>query len=125
MQPADAPFIFRAWLEGSWPYSGAPLIMTKSEWLPRWHKVIESLLDAPNVGCLVAHVNGKPESLLGFAASGHGCLHWLYTKQAFRNLGVATEMIRRLNLQDKICSFWTPKLSSRGWTYDPRFLRAR
>lgn len=122
MQPADEPFVYRAWLEGYWPHSGAGLVMAKHEWLPRFHSVLDGLLRGPG-GVIVAHVEGEPASLLGFAASGHGCLHWAYTKQAFRGLGIATAMIRKLNLSDKVCSLWSPKLEEHGWRYDPRFLK--
>ena len=124
MTKADEPFVYRAWLEGAWPHNGGPVIMAKHEWLPRWHALIERLLATG--GAQVAHLEGKPESLLGFAASGHGCLHWAYTKQAFRGLGIATEMIRKFNfnsINGNVCSHWTPKLEEHGWRYDPRFLR--
>lgn len=122
METRDKPFVYSAFLEGYWSVGagGAALIMRKSEWLPRWHRVIERLLEA-GVG-LVAHVDGKPESLLGFAASGHGCLHWAYVKQPFRGLGIATEMIRNFKLNEQVGSLWSPKLVEHGWRYDPRFL---
>lgn len=122
MDAGDEGFVYRAWLEGFWPHSGAPLVMSKSEWLPRFHDVIKMLLRRADGGCIIAHVEGQPASLIGFAASGHGCLHWCYIKQAFRGLGIATEMIRRLNLDDKVCSHWSPKLAEHDWKYNPRFL---
>ena len=124
MRRDDEPFVYRAWLEGYWPHSGAPLIMSKSEWLPRWHRVIEHLLDTPEGGALVAHIEGKPEQLLGFASSGHGCLHWCYVKQAFRGLGIARELLKNFTCEcDYHSSHWHPSLFRAGWRYDPMALQ--
>jgi GNAT superfamily N-acetyltransferase len=123
MEPADEAFVFRAWLEGYWPNSGAALVMSKSDWLPRWHAVIARILRDRNCGSIVAHVQDAPSSLLGFAVSGHGCLHWCYVKQAFRSLGIATAMLHKFNFNEQVASLWSPKLEEHGWRYDPRMLR--
>ena len=63
MVKADEPFIFKAWLEGYWDAGagGAVLIMRKSEWLPRWHLLIEIILVNPRTCTVVAHVGDKPD----------------------------------------------------------------
>jgi len=89
MVKADEPFIFKAWLEGYWDAGagGAVLIMRKSEWLPRWHLLIEIILVNPRTCTVVAHVGDKPDSLLGFACGNADCLHWVYVKQPWRHFG--------------------------------------
>ena len=122
MRPAtadDMPFIFHAWLEGYWPnYCGA-VADRKGSWCARWHGVLERILASQDTRTMVAHVDG---ALLGFACGDARCLHWVYVKQAFRGLGIASALLSELQ-PPTVGSHWAPALARAGWDYDPRLLR--
>jgi GNAT superfamily N-acetyltransferase len=128
MQPADEPFIFRAWLEGYWPNFPGNLVMRKSEFLERWHRVIERILADPQTRTVVAHVEGKPEALLGFACGCPECVHWAYTKQPFRKLGIGGKMLAEFGaaldmIGEGRCSHWFDGMERLRWPYVPELLR--
>lgn len=127
MEPADEPFIFRAWLEGYWPHFPGNLVMRKSEFMERWHRVIERILADPQTRTVVAHVEGKPEALLGFACAAPVCVHWCYVKQPYRGLGIAQALLAKLN-RPRTCTHWSTSLYTRetwgpDWKYAPHLLK--
>lgn len=125
-RPEDAPFVFRAWLRGYWEHFPGRVIVTEREFMERWHRVIERILDDPRTRTVVAHVEGEPDSLLGFSCcTEHVCFHWMYVKQAFRQLGIGGAMMSQMQVS-QVSSHWTPYLQTVGapeWKYAPELLR--
>ena len=123
MTKDDEPFIFRAWLEGFWPNFAGNVVMPKSDYLVTWHRVIERILADPATRTLVAHVEGHPDQLLGFACGCDHVAHWFYTKQPFRGLGIAGELIHQLDVRDHVFSHWNHSGALGHWRYDPTLLK--
>ena len=120
MQPSDAGFIYKAWLEGYWPHFPGNVIISKSEFMQRWHGVVEKILADPQTRTVVAHVEGQPDMLLGFACDGASCLHWAYVKQAFRKMGIGRGLTAGCF---NVCSHFAPWLNEHDFVYDPEPLR--
>jgi len=128
---ADEPFIYKAWLRGYWDHFPARAIVSESEFFERWHRVIERILADKRTITVVAHVEGEPDSLLGFACANSDCVHWAYVKQAFRKLGIAHAMLNRIVFKGSrgretpcgwpAISHWPGPVD--GWTYAPQLLR--
>lgn len=124
MQPSDESFIYKAWLEGYWPHFPGNVVMTKSEFLTRWHRVIQRILADPRTKTVVAHIEGKPDSLMGFACGSDRCLHWAYVKQAFRKLGIGAKCVEAIfpNWFTMI-SHWPGDLGGGAMVYAPELLK--
>lgn len=126
MRSGDEPFVYRAWLEGYWQHFPGNVVMPKGEFMQRWHMMIERILADRRTVTVVAHIDGEPDILLGFAClmgdlnCGLG-VHWAYVKQAFRGMGVCSEMLRVPILQT-IISHW-PGRDREGWHYVPELLK--
>ena len=126
MLPSDEPFVYRAWLEGYWTHFPGNLVMPKGEFMQRWHTLIERILRDARTVAVVAHVNGHPDMLLGFAVGSARCLHWAYVKQAFRGIGVATAMLGAIDgeyddIPCRTISHWAGRIE--GWQYAPELLK--
>lgn len=93
MRPSDEPFVYKAWLTGYWPHFPGRIIISECEFMQRWHRVIERILADKKTRTVVAHVEGEPDALLGFACGSDACLHWAYVKQAFRRMRIAETML--------------------------------
>lgn len=124
MQPGDEPFIFRAWLKGYWPHFPGNVVVSESEFMARWHRVIEKILADPRTRTVVAHVEGEPDSLLGFACGSDRCLHWAYVKQAFRRMGICWKLTDGVDAGGSCrVSHWNPHATTAGWPYTPELLK--
>jgi hypothetical protein len=126
MRPSDEGFVYRAWLAGYWQHFPGRVVMVKSEFMARWHAVVERILEDPRTAAVVAHVDGEPDALLGFACGSRECLHWAYVKQAFRGLGICSACMDAI---DASCggipckvSHWPGSLPD-VWKYEPELLR--
>ena len=127
MVKSDEPFIFRAWLEGYWPHFPGRVVMSRGEFMERWHIIIERILADPKTRTVVAHVEGHPDMLLGFACGNDTCLHWAYVKQAFRQMGIASALLQSSPVSCEgnghYISHWCASLPPlRHWHYAPELL---
>ena len=125
MRSEDEPFVFRAWLEGYWPHFPGNVVMSKGEFLRRWHTIIERILADRRTKTIVATVEGQPEALLGFACGSAECLHWCYVKQAFRGLGIGKALQSTADGDSYTASHWSGWLrrNAYGWQYTPDLLK--
>jgi len=127
MSPSDEPFIYKAWLRGYWEHFPGRVIVSEAEFMERWHRVVERILADKRTVTVVAHVEGEPDALLGFACfkggiDGDGlALHWAYVKQAFRGLGICSGMLSGVRLH-RIISHW-PGSDLGEWHFYPELLK--
>ena len=126
--PDDMAFVIDAWLEGYWMDGPFSLVMPKSAWWPRWHRVIENILADERTRTVIACLEERPDQLMGIACSRPpDILHWVYVKQAFRGNGIAIELLD-VELPAR-CSHWTVKANrfnwhqSECWSYDPAIIK--
>ena len=95
--PDDVAFVLASWLDGYWPDCPCSLVMPKSVWWTRWHRVLENILADERTKTVVACNPEDPTQLYGFAcARPPDVLHWVYVKQAFRHNGIAAGMLAEL-----------------------------
>lgn len=125
-RPADGEdlnFIFSAWLKSfrnnSWVKSAPNPVYYRYQ-----HELIEKALSRGD--CIIAHPEGSPEHILGFVAfeerGGMFIVNYLYVKQPYRKLKIATELLSKFPRVD----FYThmngrihPKLVESGAIYNP------
>lgn len=128
--PDDVAFVVNAWLEGYWPDCPCSLVMPKSAWWPRWHRVIENILADERTRTVVACLPDDQTQLLGFAcARPPSVLHWCYVKQAFRHNGIAAGMLAEL--EGLSCVSHASAATARAFRrnelgdfiYDPRLIK--
>jgi hypothetical protein len=91
---ADRSFVLATWLRGQrfgHPYYTA---IDKKSYYTNYSKYIESILSLHSTRVLVACLADEPDVIVGYAVySSSGALHWVYTKKAWRNLGVARSLL--------------------------------
>jgi len=92
-------------------------------------------LRRPETRCLVAHVPGDPEALLGWACVREGAVIWVYSRDLFgriRRRGLGTNLLLELGVdvsQPTPCLYWSPaatEIAARGYRvyYAPKKRRA-
>lgn len=90
----DVPFLFSSWLK-SYKYSLWAKNITNTIYFAEHHKVIERLLKNYNV--IIACNNDDPTQIFGFICAGKVdgifCLHYIYVKHSFRNLGIGKQLL--------------------------------
>lgn len=105
----------RAFVQASW-CKGA-----REPW-----EALASRLRRPETRCLVAHIPGDPDSLLGWAAADvvGGAVIWAYTRDLYgrlRRRGLATSLLFDLGIdvsEPTPCLFWSPAaaaIAARGY----------
>lgn len=87
----DIPFIFSSWLK-SYKNSLFACRLPNTIYYTEHHKLIERILKVSDV--IVACNNDDPSQVYGWACAskvdGIFCLHYLYVKHSFRNLGIGS-----------------------------------
>jgi hypothetical protein len=125
MRPSDEPFVYKAWLRGYWEHFPARVIVSEAEFMERWHRVIERILADKRTITVVAHVEGEPDVLLGFACGRRyedNVFHWAYVKQAFRGLGICREMTIKLMMGSR-ATHWNDYIGRPFDNYCPQLLK--
>ena len=90
----DVPFIFNSWLR-SYKYSRWTKNITSQIYYSEHHKLIEKLLK--NFSTIIACNDNDPSQIYGFISAGYVegifCMHYIYVKRTFRNLGIARTLL--------------------------------
>jgi hypothetical protein len=91
---SDVPFLFSSWLK-SYRQSRFAQDLHTTIYFSEHHKVLESILKSCEV--LVACPHDDISQILGWACyekvQGQFVLHYIYTKQTYRMLGIATQVL--------------------------------
>ena len=93
------------------------------------HLLIDGLLGAESIVCLVATAKDDPDQVYGYivACPGLRVLHWIYVKAPFRRAGVANRLMEASFSEpgETIeATFDTPKLDHLDkWVITPRSYR--
>lgn len=125
-EPSDEGVIFSAWLEAHRKHGDWPKRLSSRRYFEE-HKLTVAKLIARSK-TLVACNESRTGQVFGFICyETPAILHWLYTKQVYRRLGIARAMIARAfqpGTEGIACSHWTARageLVERGspWYYDP------
>jgi len=90
-EEADHPLIYATWLRSQ--YYGHPWFkMIDSEaYFAAYKAFISQRLKTSNVDIIC--LDGDPDVILGYAVYSGPVLHWVYVKRAWRNFGIAKELV--------------------------------
>lgn len=89
----DRNFILATWLKG---------LRYGNEWFETidadpyykvYSKVIENLLDRPDISVKISCLTEDPSVILGYAVYNHDALRWVHVKAAWRNIGIAKSLV--------------------------------
>jgi hypothetical protein len=89
---ADESFIFATWLQGLRHGNELYKLIEADTYYRQYHRVIESILNAPGVKVSVACLKESPDVILGYAVHRGDALHWVHVKKAWRGIGIAKSL---------------------------------
>lgn len=95
MAAEDIPFVFNSWLK-SFRNGRMCKEVDNTVYFTEHHKTLQRLMSRSKV--LIAHPDGQPETICAYVCYEilHGVfvLHYAYTKQPFRSLGLMRELLK-------------------------------
>lgn len=91
--PGDKNFIYASWLRGL--YYGEPFFreIPKDVFMENYHRVLEAILAKQEITVKVACLKDDPEVILGYSVLSPGVCHWVFTKAAWRGIGIAKSLV--------------------------------
>jgi GNAT superfamily N-acetyltransferase len=125
---ADQPFIFQSWLKTYKHNSPFAKRITDKVYFARHHAVATRILQRATV--FVACPEDSPETILGYLIvdyfENRPILHFMYVKDAFRGMGIASRLMEAAGLDPNEC-LYTHRTYSIDWiekkfpglVYDP------
>lgn len=145
-EAADLPFIFDSWIKSYWDgvnrepwpqvYDGKDLIgvigarLNRDQFFTPGQRALAAACIA-SAGCIVAHINGRPDELLGFACGSNGWLHYVYVKSPYRRIGVGRSLVERVIGDAKrvkvshLTKHVDRVLVGRDWSHVPNWEKAK
>lgn len=135
---ADRNYIIKTWLTSHrqlhwWrPFADAsapPDKFNRPQWLgidPQcWWAGHGALVEAllPHSAILIAAFEEDPDTIMGYAVTSTGAVHYVYVRNEFRRHGIARALLRPFLSRKDIVYTHPPTLKAQkipeGWTYDP------
>jgi len=90
---SDAPLVFASWRNALWFDKH-----TNEALDPKFYRLktkeIKAFLSAPGVSVRIACLQDNPDQIVGYAALSNLTIEFVYTKQDYRNLGIATLLVK-------------------------------
>jgi GNAT superfamily N-acetyltransferase len=100
----DKNFIYATWLRGLYYGNDWYGEIHSHFFFRNYQKIVDVILNRPNVVCLIACLPDEPDVALGYSVLEGDKIHWVFTKHSWRANGIA----RALVPQDiKFCSHLT------------------
>jgi len=104
----DIPFLFSAWLK-SYRVAKAVESIHNNIYYAEHHKVLEHILQHFQV--LIASDKSDDSHIYGFAVGGKiegiNTIHYVYVKQTFRRLGIASALLKHFEIPQPTPFFYT------------------
>ena len=100
-QKEDIEFIYSTWTR-SYRHGSAmgKSLNSDAEFYKEYNKVIDWLLSQPDTEVHVACLPDQPPVILGYAVSQKRILHFLFIKEAFKNLGIEESLLKEIGKID-------------------------
>lgn len=91
--PSDKNFVYSTWLKGL--YFGNEWFKEIPEpvFLRAYQRVLESIMALPQTKVAIACLPDVTDVILGYAVYQDQRLHWVFVKNSWRNLGIATAIV--------------------------------
>ncbi len=95
MKQNDLNFICSTWLRGLYYGNSWFREIDKDLFMENYNKVVHSILSKENVEARISCLKEDPDTILGYAIlePQRNAIHWLYTKDAWRKLGIAKHLL--------------------------------
>lgn len=93
MEDGDEGFIYSSWLH-SFRYCVPNIWIKKGEYFKTFHKRVEDLLKSPKIFVLIAVPKAEKDVIVGYVVCGVRKVYWVYVKEDFRKLGIATLLLK-------------------------------
>lgn len=112
LEDQDTDYILASWLRHYHNNSYFCKKIKKDVYYPRHEKIIKRILAHPATEVHVACNKDIPEVILSYLVLERAekpTLHFTYTKDAFRNIGLANELVKFAKIDPNQCYFthWT------------------
>ncbi len=91
--PEDKNFIMATWLRGLYHGNMWFNLIPRDIYFKHYNKVVEAILAKPTTTIKIACLKDDPEVILGYSVYENNNLHWVQTKAAWRNIGIAKSLI--------------------------------
>lgn len=94
-QVADKNFVYSTFLRGLYYGDSWFTHIPKNIFMENYHTILDRLLESPNTQIKVACLKEDQEVILGYSIlnTGGTALHWVFTKSAWRNIGIAKSLV--------------------------------
>ena len=109
----DQAFVFSTWLRNYKHSSYFAKGIRSSIFFPGHQKLLELLFDKPTLKVFIAHPTDDDQTILGYlVAEFHHkapVIHFIFIKEAFRNMGIATLLLNHAEINPDNFHFthWT------------------
>lgn len=131
VEKSDLPFIYNSWLK-SYKISLINRYMDDTQYFAYHHDVFEYILNKSTCKCMIAASPSDPQQILGYIVAEHWSavvlMHWVYVKEAARNVGVARQLEQSVSVEGKPSAYtffsrYNDKLSrERKYRYFPFYI---
>lgn len=118
----DNNFILSTWLRGLYYGESWFSLIDKKAFMKNYHTFLEQLLASDLVNVRVACLKDDPEVILGYAvvSSDHAAVHWVFTKSAWRNIGIAKMLVpKEVHTATHATKLGLRLMKSKGYTFNP------
>lgn len=119
----DMAFIFATWLRGLRYGCDWWRECDQGPYFKHYHYFLEKLLDRPGIAIKIACLKDEPDTFVSYAVyqslPNALSVHWVFTKKAWRKLGIAKRLIPENVTQ---CSHLTTvgrAIKPATWTFNP------
>lgn len=92
---ADLNFIYKAWTESFRYHSGIGKTHRNHVFFTEYPKVIDQILSSPDTKVLIVNAPDQEDVIIGFLAYAPLTIHYVFVKNVFKRMGIATALINR------------------------------
>jgi GNAT superfamily N-acetyltransferase len=89
---SDLNFLYSTWLNSYRCDSSLGRSTKKSVFFAQYYGVLDAIFEKPGTATLVACLPDDESVILSFLVFGPGVVHYCFTKQSFRRLGIARSL---------------------------------
>ncbi len=90
--PSDIPFIYNSWLKSFRFGNLDSRTMRTSVFYENYREVVDNILEQSQV--VVACLPDEPSVILGYMVFHKSIIHYMFVKESFRRLGIATTLFK-------------------------------
>lgn len=126
LDKGDVNYIYSTWLNGFYFGSTRPKNpATKNTEFHFQNEVVKTILDNPNTFVAIACLRSEPDVIIGYSVfetkDNSVTLHWVFVKEAWRRLGVATMIVPKEVNEVTHLTKLAKAIKPHKWNYNPFF----